>query len=432
MRNKKIQSLVNQAQSYNPEPPRPLRREPPPSDPYPIDCLGDVLGSAAQGIQDVVQCPVAIAAQSVLAGASLAVQGHADVELPTGATRPVSSYFITVAESGERKTSADDNAIQAILAYEDRLRAEYEVNKQKYQDELELYQVERNRIVKGKKMSREQRRGHLAALGDEPQTPLQPIVLVQEPTAEGLIKLMRQGQPSLGLFSGEGASFLAGHAMSEDNRLKTSAWLSKLWDGAKLTRVRQGDPPSAIVGRRLALHLMVQPGVAATLLADERIRDQGLLSRLLVVAPESMAGLRLWKEPKAASKRTIEAYDRQLSGLLQAPLPLAEGSLNELRPRSLDMSPGASEMWKQFVDDVERKLGPGGSYKPIQGLANKLPEHAARLAATLELFRDLDAPEVSSEAFVAGMELAMHYASEMLRMAGSRPSRWCTSIVAHR
>ena len=231
MRNNKIQSIVNQSQPYISEPPRPLRREPPPSDPYPIHCLGDILGTAAKGIQDLVQCPMAIAAQSVLAGASLAVQGHADVRLPTGATRPVSSFFITVAESGERKTTADDNAIQAIRDHEDRLRAEYEVNKQKYQDELELYEVERNRIVKGKKTSLEQRRGQLADLGDKPQPPLQPIVLVPEPTAEGLIKLMRQGQPSLGLFSGEGATFLAGHAMSEDNRLKTAAWLSDLWTG---------------------------------------------------------------------------------------------------------------------------------------------------------------------------------------------------------
>ena len=58
-------------------------------------------------IQDKVQAPIAICAQSVLAAATLAVQGRADVQLPTGQSRPISGYFITVAGSGERKTSAD-------------------------------------------------------------------------------------------------------------------------------------------------------------------------------------------------------------------------------------------------------------------------------------------------------------------------------------
>ncbi|MET0527707.1 MAG: DUF3987 domain-containing protein, partial [Microvirga sp.] len=38
-------------------------------------------------------------------------------------------------------------------------------------------------------------------------------------------------------------------------------------------------------GRRLSLHLMVQPDVANLLLCDRLLADQGLLSRLLVTAP---------------------------------------------------------------------------------------------------------------------------------------------------
>src|SRR5215813_9580287 len=88
------------------EPPRPLMRELPPADPFPVDALGDVLGAAARAIHDRVQAPVAIGGQSVLGAATLAVQGHADVVLPigNGQARPISSNFITVAASGERKS----------------------------------------------------------------------------------------------------------------------------------------------------------------------------------------------------------------------------------------------------------------------------------------------------------------------------------------
>src|SRR6516225_5045836 len=90
--------------SVKPQPPRPLTRELAPADPFPIDALGPLLRDAAQAIHDKLQAPVAIGGQSVLGTATLAVQGHADVELPTGQTRPVSSFHITVAVSSEHKS----------------------------------------------------------------------------------------------------------------------------------------------------------------------------------------------------------------------------------------------------------------------------------------------------------------------------------------
>ncbi len=48
---------------------------------------------------------MAICAQSVQAAATLAVQGHADVELPTGHARPVSGFYVTVAATGDRKSA---------------------------------------------------------------------------------------------------------------------------------------------------------------------------------------------------------------------------------------------------------------------------------------------------------------------------------------
>ena len=70
--------------SVKPEPPRPLTRELAPADPFPIDALGPLLRDAVQAIHDKLQAPLAIGGQSVLGTATLAVQGHADVQLPTG------------------------------------------------------------------------------------------------------------------------------------------------------------------------------------------------------------------------------------------------------------------------------------------------------------------------------------------------------------
>ncbi len=52
----------------------------------------------------------------------------------------------------------------------------------------------------------------------------------------------------------------------------------------------------------------------------------------------------------------------------------------------------------------------------IRGLANKLPEHAARLAAVLALVEDLNVPAITGQHLAAGIKLAEHYAGEALRL----------------
>src|SRR5262249_18628463 len=98
-----VKEVIDASEMFATEPPRPLSRELPRADPFPVHALGDVLGKAAEAINDKVQAPMAICAQSVLAAATLAAQAHADVVLPTGQAKPLSCYFVTVAASGERK-----------------------------------------------------------------------------------------------------------------------------------------------------------------------------------------------------------------------------------------------------------------------------------------------------------------------------------------
>jgi hypothetical protein len=51
----------------------PLQREMPETTPFPINSLGDVLGQAARKCSEVIQDPLAISANSILAAATLAV-----------------------------------------------------------------------------------------------------------------------------------------------------------------------------------------------------------------------------------------------------------------------------------------------------------------------------------------------------------------------
>jgi hypothetical protein len=122
------------------EAPRPLRREMDPAEPFPMDALGDILEPAARAIQEKVQAPLALCGQSVLAVATLSVQGHADVELPTGACCPTSSYFASVAQSGERKTAVDREAMWPIRKREEALQATHEIDLAAYGNDRDVYE----------------------------------------------------------------------------------------------------------------------------------------------------------------------------------------------------------------------------------------------------------------------------------------------------
>jgi hypothetical protein len=377
------------AETFAPEPPRPLRRELPPADPFPVDALGDVLGPAAKGIHDKVQAPLAICAMSALGAATLACQAHADVRLPTGQVRPLSSYFITIGASGERKSSTDTEALWPVRKHEENLRQRYEAELPGYLNERDAWAKQRDQILSDRKgyPDKYAKQRALDALGPAPPPPLYPMLICSEPTFEGLERLFPTGQPSMGVFSAEGGQYIGGHGMREEAKLRTAAALSSMWDGQPIRRVRAGDGALLLPGRRLALHLMVQPDVASILLSDRLLSDQGLLSRLLVSAPETLAGTRLWREPDALSDRAIRRYGARLLAILETSLPLAAAKANELSPPAITLSARARQTWIGFSNHIEKEIRPGGSLETVRGLANKLAEHAARLAATLALVR---------------------------------------------
>jgi hypothetical protein len=227
------------------EPPRPLIRELPAADPFPIDALGEVLGPAATAIHERVRCPVAICGQSVIAAATLAAQTHADVELPTGHVRPISNFFVTIAETGERKTAADGEALWPVRKREKALREAFDEALPSYENQKVAWEKARDHAVKKAKGDRAAIKSALDAIGPPPTPPLSPMLTCPEPTYEGLCKYLQSGQPSIGVFSSEGGLFIGGHGMSDESKLRTAAGLSELWDGEPIKAARRKAPEMA-------------------------------------------------------------------------------------------------------------------------------------------------------------------------------------------
>jgi hypothetical protein len=204
-----LHAILTAAREVTPEPPRPLTRKLPPADPFPVTALGDLLAPAALAIHDRVQAPIAICGQSVLAAATLAVQPHADVMLPTGHAKPLTIFFMTVAATGERKTAVDTEALWPVRKREAELRQIYDVDLLIYGNEKLAWDKAREAATKNAKADTARIRAALEALGPEPIPPLHPLLTCSEPTYEGLCKPPWDGQISASLLPRAGSSLAA-------------------------------------------------------------------------------------------------------------------------------------------------------------------------------------------------------------------------------
>ena len=398
--------------------PLPLAPPIPPARPYPVAALGSILRGATESIAAKCQCAPALAAQSVLAVASLAAQRLADVRLPFGQSRPLSLYFVTVAASGDRKSTADNEALIPVRMYERDRRDDYRKAFNTWRIEHAAWAAQHRKIENAPKLDRAGREAELIALGSAPVEPVKPMLTAPEPTVEALAKYWPVLPGALGLFSSEGGQMTGGHGFGPDHRLKTAAALSTLWDGSGIRRLRAGDGITDLPGRRLALHLMVQPDAAAAFLSEPILRNQGLLSRLLIAAPETLAGSRAWREPSAGLDGAMRRYTAVILDLLERPAPASNEAGNELTPHTLDLSADAKSAWIVFYNRIEAEMATDKTLEGLRDVAGKAAENAARVAGVLAIIENPHATIVEPAAMANACELMAWYVGEALRLSG--------------
>jgi Protein of unknown function (DUF3987)/Bifunctional DNA primase/polymerase, N-terminal len=369
-------------------------------------------------IERLTQAPVAIATQSVLAVASLLVQGQVSIKLPfSHQTSPCSLYFLTVAESGERKSSVDKLVQAGILEWEKNQNDAYRLEYAEYKQRHDIWEKLRANVLKSKQPpSIDIVAKNLEAIGPEPVAPLLRYKTCQEPSFEALCDLLEKGQPSMGLFNDEGGGMIGGYAMRDNNKLRTLTGLSHGWDAKPITLNRKGDGHRWLNGKRLSLHLMMQPIVANQLLADELSDGQGFLARCLVSWPESTMGTRWMQDPDPADQRIIEQFQAQVLEWLNQKLLLREGTRNELEPRTVTLSTEAVAIYRDFYNAVEGELNATGKYRCISGFGNKISENAARLATVMATFENPDVEVLSAADMQRGVALGWYYLDQALRI----------------
>lgn len=364
------------------------------ADAFPFDALGAVLGEAARAIGRDVQAPDALAGGSVLAAASLAASPLANVQMPHGQIAPLSLFIITGAASGDRKSATD---AAACLAIEER-------RKQHARDHI-------------KAMQRWETENAGRPKADKAPPPMAQVLAVSNATVEGLTKLLKH-QSSVGVFSAEGGEMLGGHSMREERRVSGLSFYLKAWGAEPLDSLRGGEGLTVLLGRRVALHVLVQPVILAQLLADPMAQGQGLLARCLIAQPDTLAGSRLFRDSNPLENPAVVRFNNRIRTLLdQTPRVWNEGDGFELRPTAMHMTTSARAMWVEFFNQVEQAQSPGGELAGARAFASKAAEQAARIAGVVAVVEGRTS--ITDREMEGGIEVATFYMGEHLRLTGA-------------
>ena len=360
--------------------------------PYPLEALPSGLGGAVREVLEFVQCPMALAACSALSALSVSAQHLANVRRAEGLTSPASLYTLTIAESGERKSSVDKHFTTAISLWEANQAEENKTEVKRYQVEHDSWLMQYEGVkMKIKELAKAQKSTDLLKRelhqlkNDEPIAMRVPRLIYGDVTPEQLGYALAKNWPSAGVLSSEAGIVFGSHGMSGDSAMRNMALLNILWDGGTHTIDRRTSDSYRVQDTRLTMGLAVQADTVLNFLNNSKglARGTGFLARFLVALPTSTQGTRLFKEPPIAWPK-LTVFSERITQLLNK-LP----ELNEaggISPTTLDFSNDAKKEWVNFHNDVELELKQGGDLTDAKDVASKAADNVARLAALFHLY----------------------------------------------
>jgi hypothetical protein len=386
---------------------------------YPLDALPIRIKNAVIEVQAFVQSPIALVATAALSAVSLSVQAHVDVQRAEGLTSPCGIFALTVAESGERKSSSEAYFMRAIRDYEKAQREAAKEILKEHEAQVVIWESMlgglKDRLRQDKKANKSTsitEREISRHFDIKPTAPRIPRLIYDDVTPEQLGYKLAKEWPTGGLMSAEGGTVLGSHGMGKDNALQNLALLNTLWDGGTKSTDRRTTDSFTVVGARLTMALQVQESALKEFFnkTGTLARGTGFLARFLFAWPISTQGTRLFKEPPANWPH-LTIFNNRISEILLKEVSMTDGGLT---PLMLTMTPGAHAQWIEFFNEVESALMPDGELATVRDVASKIADNAARIAALFHYFEGGDG-QITTESVNSANAIAQWHLSESLR-----------------
>lgn len=393
-------------------------------EPYPLDALPDTIRAAVEEVAGFVKAPAALVVSSALAALSLACQAHIDAKRAEKLHGPVGLFLLTIADSGERKSTCDGFFVSSIRQYQEEQAEAMKPAIKEHEAAIAAWGAERDGLLSavkdaGKKgKPTDKLRADLAQLQQEkPEPPRVPRLILGDETPENLAWSLAKLWPSAGVLSSEAGVVFGSHGMGKDSAMRNLALLNVLWDGGTHSIGRRTSESFTVRGARLTMGLMVQEITLREYFSKSGglARGTGFLARFLVAWPESTQGQRPFTEPPANWPH-LAAFHRRIAAILNQPAPIDEDGA--LTPAMLSLAPDAKAAWVEYHDAIESELASGGELYDVRDVASKSADNAARLAALFQQFEHGMGGAVGLDSFERASRITAWHLSEARRFFG--------------
>jgi len=403
--------------------PQPLSAKVEP-EPYPVDALPDTIRAAVEEVAGFVKAPLPMVASSALAALSLAAQAHIDAKRAERLQGPVGLFLLTIADSGERKSTCDGFFVSAIRQYQEEQTEAMKPAIKEYQAAIAAWEAERDGIlsaIKGAGKSgkaTDKLKGDLAELQRyKPEPPRVPKLLLGDETPENLAWSLARQWPSAGVVSSEAGLIFGAHGMGKDSVMRNLGLLNVLWDGGVHSVGRRTSESFTVKGARLTVALQIQEPTLRSFFdrSGGLARGTGFLARFLVAWPESTQGFRPFTEAPPNWPH-LASFHRRIAAMLANPVPMDDDGA--LSPALLMLAPEAKAAWVAFHDAIESELASGGELYDVRDVASKSADNAARLGALFQLFEHGMGGAVGLDCFESASRIAAWHLNESRRFFG--------------
>lgn len=407
---------------------------------YPLDALPDTLQAAVQEVLEFTKVPIPLAASSALAALSLAAQANTDVKRSEKLTGPGGLFLLTIANSGERKSTCDKFFTKVIRDYESEQAATAKPLRQEHSAEEAAWTAKHSGIKD--KIRAEAKKGKpvnkleedlLDHERNKPEPPRVPRLIYGDVTPEQLKWALAKTWPSAGVISSEAGIVFGSHGMGKDSVMRNLAALNQMWDGTVDPVDRRTSESFSVPNSRLTMALQVQEATLQSFFerSGTLARGSGFLARFLIAWPKSTQGTRLYTEPQE-DWPALKIFNQRITELLEQAVCL--GDDGGLSPSLLNFSVKAKAAWVSFHDTIEKELAPGKDLEDVRDVASKIADNAARIAALFQRWEDSNSTEIGLKAFKGAARLAEWHLYEARRFFGelALPKELATAVKLER
>lgn len=354
---------------------------------YPVEALG-VLTDACKAIVTEGQVSPEMAGQCLLGTAALLVQSTANVRTLAG-IKPCSLSLITIAESGEGKSTAEEAALRPVI--------------EKQKAEGRAY---RSAIENAKRAAKDRKKHDDTVI----EWPPEPYRIMKDGTVEGIRRAFKEGIPSQGCYTSEAAVMLGGYGMSAEHRGKTAGNLNALWDAGEISVARGTEGRLQLYDRRLSIHWLIQPDIAYQAIHDPMLSSVGFWPRFLLACPEPTPPLKA-KIFRSGQHRQIVEYWQSCNHFLD--LPMGESCFDL---PVIESTKEAQQMACRYYERMQVE-GKRGLLTEVKPFALRATEQAFRIAGVLAAFEGKQ--QIDRETMENGLTLAAYSIDSWLSIFGS-------------